>query len=88
MSIAGSEVAVDNWKIGILLDSETQFREGFLETFVREVPKADSEHTPAYPGARTQTQCVFEMLDREIGQASNETNTAAAMPPTCKAWVE
>ena len=88
VGVAGSEKAVCVRETGIVLDSQEERRQRFIETPAEEMRASDYNGRPAATGARAETQRVFDVLDCCVQLPGPQPDDAADMLATCEARVE
>jgi hypothetical protein len=80
MGVAGGEIAMRLRVARILLDRKEQFRHCLIELPAEEMRGAYHTERRADPGAGTEAQRGFAMLDRDVQLARAPSEEAAVMP--------
>ena len=88
MRIAGGEIAIRLWKIGIFLDREEQFRHRLIEAPTKQMRAAHCKKGHADASTRAEPQRGLDVLKREVELTRPQPKIAADLPAPCEARVQ
>src|SRR5689334_18323698 len=88
MRVACREVAICGRVFRILLDAKKEFWDRLIVAPAQEMSDPDASDNQTDVSARTEPQCGFISLDRNIRLACPRPKDAAYVPAACETWIE